>query len=199
MKYAARTDDDLLCPLTEWTRTDSYFLIAFSIKSNIAFVVVSFASNRLPWISLWLVIGSKLTITGHSIENQWWQDYVQVQTFCHCLEYTEVACNHLYHTMFLGKWFMEVMTFRYWREVPIAYKRAGHAQISKGKVEFMTIKSECMFTSIHAQRRAAFQLFQLRPVCGPHKCLLPASLQVCTVAHPIGWVLKKSTLVHNYN
>ena len=118
--------------------------------------MVSFESNRLPWISLWLVIGSKLTITGHSIENQWWQDYVQVQTFCHCLEYTEVACNHLYHTMFLGKWFMEVMTFRYWREVPIAYKRAGHAQITKGKVEFMTIKSECMFTSIHAQRRASF-------------------------------------------
>ena len=33
MKYAASTDDDRLWPLTEWTRTDSYFLIAFSIKS----------------------------------------------------------------------------------------------------------------------------------------------------------------------
>ena len=45
MKYAANTDEDLLCPLTEWTSTDSYFLIAFSTKSKIALVVVSFVSK----------------------------------------------------------------------------------------------------------------------------------------------------------
>lgn len=45
MKYAAKTEDDLDWPLTECTNTDSYFLIAFSIKSKIAFVVVSFVSK----------------------------------------------------------------------------------------------------------------------------------------------------------
>ena len=50
MKYAARTDELLLCPLTECTRTLSYFLIAFSIKSKIALVVVSFVSNII-WFS----------------------------------------------------------------------------------------------------------------------------------------------------
>jgi hypothetical protein len=45
MKYAAKTEDDLDCPLTECTNTDSYFLIAFSIKSKIAFVVVSLVSK----------------------------------------------------------------------------------------------------------------------------------------------------------
>lgn len=45
IKYAANTEEDLLYPLTEWTSTDSYFLIAFSTKSNIALVVVSFWSK----------------------------------------------------------------------------------------------------------------------------------------------------------
>jgi|APGre2960657423_1045063.scaffolds.fasta_scaffold168102_1 hypothetical protein len=45
MKYAAKTEEDLLCPLTEWTKTDSYFLIAFSTKSKMALVVVSLVSN----------------------------------------------------------------------------------------------------------------------------------------------------------
>ena len=43
-------EEDLLWPLTEWTRTDSYFLIALSMKSNIAFVVVSFVSKMI-WFS----------------------------------------------------------------------------------------------------------------------------------------------------
>ena len=50
IKYAARTLELLLCPLTECTRTDSYFLIAFSIKSKIAFVVVSLRS-KIIWFS----------------------------------------------------------------------------------------------------------------------------------------------------
>ena len=45
MKYAANTEELLLYPLTEWTSTLSYFLMAFSIKSYIAFVVVSFVSK----------------------------------------------------------------------------------------------------------------------------------------------------------
>ena len=45
IKKAAKTEEDLLYPLTEWTSTDSYFLIAFSIKSKIALVVESFVSN----------------------------------------------------------------------------------------------------------------------------------------------------------
>jgi hypothetical protein len=45
MKYAASTEELLLCPLTEWTSTLSYFLMAFSMKSKIALVVVSLLSK----------------------------------------------------------------------------------------------------------------------------------------------------------
>jgi hypothetical protein len=45
MKYAAKTEELLLWPRTEWTRIDSYLLMAFSTKSYIAFVVVSFGSK----------------------------------------------------------------------------------------------------------------------------------------------------------
>ena len=50
MKYAANTEELLLYPLTECTRTLSYFLIAFSIKSYIALVVVSLVS-KIIWFS----------------------------------------------------------------------------------------------------------------------------------------------------
>ena len=85
IKYAARTDEERLYPRTECTRTDSYFLMAFSMKSYIALVVVSFAS-KIIWFSRSIHWNVRYTTP---LPSQW---------FCTCFPAQLIICVTLLAT-----------------------------------------------------------------------------------------------------